>query len=447
MSPDLPKVLIVTYYFPPAGGAGVQRTLKFVKYLRCFGWEPVVLTARNADYPVYDESLSAEIPEGVEVCRSRILEPYTLYRKLTGRSKDDSTDIATLSLDGEAKARTMERMAEFIRSAFFVPDARIGWRRFATRAGRELIRRQEIRAIISSAPPYTTHLIGLDLHKKSGLPWIVDFRDSWVGWVSAPQWRPWPSRQIERRMEASVLKMATRILTVSAGVRDDLLSRNPGTAGDRWHILTNGFDADDFAGIEPAPRPEKVTLTYTGSMYGARNPEHLLRTLERLQPELASRLFFRIVGRVGDPIKRRIADSPRRDLFEFIPYVTHEESLSYLVASDVLLLIIDDAPANRGILTGKLFEYIGAGKPILALAPEGEAATLIRENQLGWVAGPRDSTAIERALRAIMDACGQGQMTMNRDEAVRNRFDRRKQTEELARILDEVTSQPEKGAS
>ncbi len=435
------KVLIISYYFPPSGGAGVQRTLKFVKYLRDFGWEPIVLTARDADYPVLDASLAAEIPEGVLIYRSKIIEPYKFYRKITGRGSDASTDMATLSLDENTKAKWSERLSEWVRSIFFVPDARIFWYFFAKRMGGKILREHQIRVIYSSAPPYTTHLIGRHLHKVSGLPWVADFRDSWIGWVSAPKWRPWFSRKVEQKMESSVLRDAQRILTVSNGVREDLISRNPEMAEKQWRLLPNGFDTADFQGLKPAIKNDKITITYSGSMYGPRNPESLLQALENLQADqndVVERLVFRIIGRVGEPIERRIKTSSVATIFEFLPYMTHEQSLTYLLASDVLLLIIDDAPASRGILTGKLFEYIGAGKPILALAPDGEAAALVRKNQLGWVAGTRDKIEIEDKLKNLVQAFDDDSMNFNRNSELRQRFERRTQTAELAQILDGV---------
>jgi glycosyltransferase involved in cell wall biosynthesis len=401
----------------------------------------VVLTARDADYQAYDANLAAEIPEGVKVYRSRIFEPYRLYRTFTGRTAEESTDIATLSLDESAKRRFSERVSEWVRAAFFVPDARAAWRPFAYRLGKKIVRAEHIDVIFSSAPPYTTHLIGLALHRKTALPWVADFRDSWIGWVSAPQWRPKFSRAIEFKMERSVLEQADRILTVSHGVKEDLLGRHPELRDERWHLLPNGFDAADFDGLQPVPKNDRITITYVGSLYGARHPEGLLQALESLQKTnsgIVEKLFFRLVGRVGESIVQRIQSSPVSRLFEFIPYVTHKESLSYLLGSDVSLLIIDDAPANRGILTGKLYEYIGAGRPILALAPDGEAAELIRAKHLGWVAPPRDAAAIQQTLQEMIPILGKGEGASTASSVWQTQFERRHLTGELARILDEV---------
>lgn len=437
------KVLLITYYFPPSGGSGVQRTLKFVKYLREFGWEPVVLTAANADYPAWDQTLLQEIPRDVHVYRSRIIEPYRLYRKFTGRQANESTDIATLTLDEQDKRKLSERVSEWVRSALFVPDARIGWLPFAVAMGKKIIAAEKIDVIVSSAPPYTTHLIGLLLHKLCGIPWVADFRDSWIGWLSTPQWRPKLSRALERRMETAVLTKATKLLSVTPGVKEDLLSRNPHCRDDRWHLLYNGYDAEDFAAVTPKPKAVKVTIIYSGSLYGNRNPEYLLRALEELQREKAPlldkiRLLF--VGRIGEAIVKRMQKSPVHGIIERVPYVTHAESLEYLLGSDIALLIIDDAPENAGILTGKLFEYIGAGLPILALAPQGNAADLIRQYKLGLVAHPRQVEEIKQALTNMVTACTSDSARWN--TARHHQFERRALTGELATILSLVSKQP-----
>ena len=433
------RALIITYYFPPAGGSGVQRTLKFVKYLREFGWEPVVLTARNADYPAYDQTLAEEIPAGTPVYRAPLFEPYRLYRRFTGKAADAATDIATLTQDPASRARLSERISEWIRASLFIPDARIGWRLPAVALGRRIIARENIQVIFSSAPPYTTHLIGRRLKQISGLPWVADFRDSWIGWLSTPPWRPAPARALERRMEAAVLRQADRLLTVSTGVREDLLSRHPESSDDRWRLLPNGFDAADFAGIQPLARSSGFTLIYTGSMYGNRNPRFLLRALEELaargNPQI-ERLQVQLIGRVDGAILRDIAASPVHHLFTHVPYVTHRESLARLLAADAALLLIDAAPANRGIVTGKIFEYIGAGLPILALAPEGDAARLIREHQLGLSVPPEDVTAIAAALCQLLE----GRISRRAaDHSAARLFERREQTRQLAALFDELT--------
>jgi hypothetical protein len=424
------QALIITYYFPPCGGAGVQRTLKFVKYLREFGWEPIVLTAQDADYPAWDPSLENEIPADTLVYRAPLFEPYALYRRFTGKKTGESTDMAALS-HGKNRHHLTEKISELIRSSFFVPDARIGWLYPAFSVGKQILTRHRIEVIFSSAPPYTTHLIGRKLARWSKKPWVADFRDSWIGWLSAPQWRPLWARIMEKRMERAVLHDADKILTVSNGVAEDLLSRHPELRDKRWKLLPNGYDAQDFIDVIPAARSTRFNITYTGSMYGPRNPEMLIQALENMSPAQSQKYLVRMVGRVDEAILSRIRSSGVAGCFEHIPYVTHAQSLAYLLAADAALLIIDDAPENRGIVTGKVYEYIGAGLPVLALAPEGDAADLIRTNRLGLVAAPRDMGAIQSALQQI------AMEPFHRNSAM-GQFERRYLTGELAAVFNQV---------
>jgi glycosyltransferase involved in cell wall biosynthesis len=341
-------------------------------------------------------------------------------------------------LDSREKQRWSERLSEWLRSVFFIPDARILWLFFAVRLGKKILKQEKIDLIFSSAPPYTTHLIGYRLKRASGLPWVVDFRDSWIGWLSTPQWRPKISRNIELKMEAAVLQHADVLLSATAGVRQDLLSRHR-HLDNRWHLLLNGYDPADFSGVAASAADVGLMVTYIGSLYGHRNPEYLIQALELFRQSndlILHDIKIRIVGRVGAPIRERIRNSGVADKFEFKSYVTHKESLSYLLGSDVALLIIDDSPANAGILTGKIFEYIGAGKVILALAPEGEAAALIRNNALGLVVKPDDVPNIQAALQELRA------MKQNRfkdfviDRQLQKQFDRKEQTRELAQIFN-----------
>ncbi|MDZ7402003.1 MAG: glycosyltransferase family 4 protein [candidate division KSB1 bacterium] len=432
---------MIAYYFPPSGGAGVQRTLKFVKYLPSVGWEPVVLTARDADYPAYDESLLAELPPKLTVYRSYIPEPYQLYRKLTGRQMNEAVDIATLSRDAVQKKKFSERLAEWIRGSFFIPDARVGWLPFAVALGLKAIKHEGIDVIYSSAPPYTCHLIGYWLKKLTGRPWVADFRDSWVGWLSSAKRPKWPDK-FDRYLEHSVLKSADRILTVSSGIAQDLGGRHPELVDGRWLLLPNGYDGADFEGVSAYPPNDKMVITYTGSLYGHRNPESLLQALAELLtelPELQQQLQLTFVGRIGGFIEDMLRQPTFQGMVEIIPYVPHQQSIQYLLASHVLLLIIDDAPANKGILTGKLFEYLGARKPILALAPEGDAAELICELKAGIVVHPSNIQQIKEALRNLYLRWKKNELNNAQlDETKVRSFDRRELTRRLGEVMREV---------
>jgi len=431
------KVLIISYYFPPSGGAGVQRVLKFVKYLPQFGWEPVVLTAdENADFPARDSTLLSEIPEGVRVVRTRIFEPYRLYRKLTGKAEGEALDIATNTR--ESRRGLGEKASEWVRSTFFIPDARRFWTGPAVRAGREILKSDKIDLIFSSAPPYTCHLIGKELKRASHLPWVADFRDSWVGWLSAPK-RSFLPHQIDLQLEGSVLSKADCLIAVSDGVRDDLVSRHADAGSGKWATIPNGFDEDDFKGISAKTDPNRFVLTYAGTLYGKRNPFVLLEALKGLlseRPGLRDRLLLRFVGRADAAFVKAFGTFGRT--VEFIPYVSHRESLQFLADSSALLLIIDDAPASRSIVTGKLFEYVGARKPIFALAPDGAAAYLVRSLDAGVVVHPNDMVEIKRALGRLVEQWEQKSLHYPADAGKARQYERKHLTRELAGLFDKL---------
>ena len=431
------KVLIVSYYFPPSGGAGVQRALKLVKYLPEFGWEPVVLTVNeDADFPARDPSLLAEIPEGVSVHRTRIFEPYNLYRRWTGKGKSDAIDIVT---NAEVKGGTpSEKVARWVRATLFIPDARRFWKRPAIAEAEKILRDKPVDLILSSAPPYTCHLIGMALHGRHGIPWVADFRDSWVGWLSTPA-RWWLPHRIDRSLERRVLSSADGLVSVSNGVMNDLTSRNPGVPADRWRIIPNGFDGTDFEGIKADPDHGRFVLVYAGSLYGKRNPAAFLEALESLlskHPEFRGKILFRFVGRLD----LRYLEAFRRlgDAFEHVPYVPHRMSMEFLVNASALLLVIDEAAAASSIVTGKIYEYLGARKPVLALAPPGDAADLIRGLDAGRVVSPEDAAGAEAVLREWMEAWTAGKPVPCASEEAVRRFERKAQAGEMAEFFNKT---------
>jgi glycosyltransferase involved in cell wall biosynthesis len=432
------KVLIITYYFPPSGGPGVQRVLKFVKYLPESGWQPVVLTVQDGDYPARDESLLDEIPHHAVVYRTKIFEPYRLYRKLTGKPPNAPVDVENIPQSGRKKS-VAERVAEFIRSTFFIPDARIGWYPYAVSEGLEIIRREGIDAIYSSSPPYTTALIALKLHRTTGLPWIAGFRDPWTGFLSTPQ-RWFVPAAIDRYLEATVFKSATVVEAAWRGILKDIIKKIPDIDCQKLIYLPNGFDSEDYPNIRP--RNDGIfTVTYTGSMYGKRNPQTFLQGVEQAVREGSverERIKLKFIGRFGGEVKEMFRLSSIRDRIEEVSYLPHSRSVEELLQADALLLVVDEADGSSEIVPGKVFEYLGAERPIIALAPEGAVAELIRETNTGWVVPNRDIAAIKDAFVECYRKTlyHSHQFEPNR-EAIR-RYDRREITRQLAVLLDNV---------
>ncbi len=429
-------VLVIAYYWPPSGGAGVQRILKFVKYLPERGWRPVVLTVNEkADYPVRDESLLKEVSLDVAVIRTSIFEPYALYRAFTGKETGASTDIP--SLGQERTSSFSEKISELVRATFFIPDARCFWPLTAVPAGLRAIRDQNVDMIFSSGPPSSGHLVARALQRRSGLPWAAEFRDSWK-WLTSP--RRWliPG-MIDRHQERSVLHRADRLIASTEWVRQDMIDRTGLQRTEKFLVLRNGFDGADFEGIAETPSQKRFTITHTGSLYGRRDPSRFLQAVRLLlerRPEFKQSLLIRFVGRIDYRLKRFF--EPFGDMVEQIDYVEHRKCVRYLIQSHLLLLLIDEAPVSAGIVTGKLYEYLAARRPVLALAPEGEAADLVRRLSAGSVAPPEDPEKISRVLEEYLLAWQDGRLTYQGKEAEIAQLEKRELTGRLAAIFDEL---------
>ncbi len=392
-------VLIISYYFPPSGGPGVQRVLKFVKYLPQFGWKPIVLTVENGDFPARDESLLNEIPPDVKVYRTKIFEPYALYRKLTGKPPGAAVDVENIP-QGERKRSAMERVAGLVRETFFIPDARVGWLATAVPEAMRIARAENVRAIYTSSPPYTTAVIGAEVKRRTGLPWIAGFRDPWTGFLSAPDRWAIPDA-IDRWLERRVFREADIIDCAWQGIIDDFREKFPEGNFHKCVHLPNGFDPDDYPKMEPS-KNERFTLVYTGSMYGKRNPATLLRAVEEAVSagEVdAGKILLKFIGRFGGDVKEMLRTSSLAASIEQIAYVPHHESVRQLMTADQLLLVVDESKDSRAIVPGKVFEYLGARRPILALTdPEGAAASIIRSTEAGAVVANQDIAGIRRGF-------------------------------------------------
>lgn len=435
------KVLIITYYFPPSGGPGVQRVLKFVKYLPDFGWQPIVLTVQDGDFPARDESLMAEIPPHATVYRTKIFEPYRLYRKLTGKPASAPVDVENIPR-GSGNKPFAQTVAEFIRATFFIPDARIGWFPYAVAQGRDIIDREGIDAIYSSSPPYTAAIIARHLHRATKIPWVAGFRDPWTGFLSTPN-RWFIPRAIDRSMEYSVLRDATTVEAAWRGILKDMMQKYPELPCTKFFYLPNGFDSADYPN-DVALVQDRFTVTYTGSMYGVRNPKTFLQAVEELVSEGKvdrTKIRLKFIGRFGSEVQEMFASSRVRDAIEVVSYLPHGESVRELLRASALLLVVDETKDSAEIVPGKVFEYLGARRPILALAPRGAVAELLEETRAGFLAPNHDVEAIKRAFLECYEKFGyRGETFKPNDDAIR-RYERREITNQLAVLLDTARAQ------
>ncbi|MGA2408069.1 MAG: glycosyltransferase family 4 protein [Bacteroidales bacterium] len=383
------KVLIITYYWPPSGGAGVQRWLKFSKYLPEFGWEPIILTVdpEYAAYPVTDFSLKEDLPSSVKVYSTPATNYFSIYKK--DKSKIPSAGFAN-SVDNTLKGKILR----FIRGNFFLPDPRKGWNKYAFKKACELIDTEEIRHIITTSPPHSTQLIGLKIKKKyPGIKWIADLRDPWTDIYYYKQFYPtFISKRIDLRMEKSVLKKADKIITVGASLKT-LLSLKVEEIENKTEVIPNGFDEDDFNNLKTS-MPALFTISYMGTLSDVYPIDRFLEALQVFKKR-GNDFILRFIGTVSSKQKDIIQAKTSNSVVEFIPYVEHAAALKYMLESTILLLIIPDHQSNRSIITGKLFEYIAAGKPIICLGPDdGDAAGILRETGHGTTFSYKDSNGV-----------------------------------------------------
>jgi len=407
------KVLVVAYYFPPFGGGGVQRTAKFAKYLPEFGWCPVVLTVDERHVGLRDSSLEEEGAPHIPVYRTSAL-------------------LFPLGFPW--------RLRNFIGRWLLLVDQQVGWLPFAVRHGLEIVRREGVEAIYTTSAPYTAHLIGLQLKKRTGLPWVADFRDPWVGNFSS-RFPTSLHERIARWLERQVVGAADRLIVVSEPMRRALLTRHPHLGFDEVQVLTNGYDPTDFEGVEPFGQDDdRLVILYSGSFYGERQtPFYFLQAIQRALdkgqiPCQEIRVLF--VGSMNPAFQRQIEELHLSDVVTILGYVTHRQSVGYLLGADVLLLIIGSGPGSEAVFTGKIFEYLAAGKPILALVPPGVAADLVREAQAGVVVEPEDTQAIADQTAILYQQWRRSTLTIASNQEVIAHYDRRRLTADLAAILD-----------
>ncbi len=421
------KILIITYYWPPSGGAGVQRWLKFTKYLPEFGVQPIVLTVdpAQASYAQIDESLEQEVADSTEVHRTGTFELYDLYKWLTGKK-----EIPYGGFANESSESLLQRVAKMVRGNFFIPDPRKGWNRYAYRKAVELIRLHNIDTVVTTSPPHSTQLIGLKLKKQLGIHWIADLRDPWTDiYYYSELYHSSLARRADRKLELKVLRHADQLITVSRDVKRIFAEKlQPGDEA-KIAVIPNGYDEEDFR-QEVKSEAGKFVITYTGTISAKYDLDGFLAALRGLPEEQQHSILLRFVGKVLPSIVEKIRQTVPGIELELVGYVDHRRSVGYLLQSSMQLLIIPKVENNKGIVTGKFFEYLASGKPVLAIGPVGgDLDDLIRETGCGRLFGFGDVEGIQRMLNHCMDHLFQ----VNGNK--RNQYSRKELTEKLVQEL------------
>jgi glycosyltransferase involved in cell wall biosynthesis len=427
------RLLVLTYYWPPSGGAGVQRCLKWVKYLPELGVEPTVITVDpdQATYPVRDESLLREVPASVRVIHTRTLEPFGSYQKLTGRA------VPHGGFANEGKPNFTQKAMRFVRGNLFLPDPRRGWNRYALAAVEKLLAAgEQFDAVLTSSPPHSTQLIGLGLQKKHGLRWLADLRDPWTDiYYTKDLHRTAPAAWLDAHYERQVLTRADAVLVTSPETERLFRRKLPDLAKGKIVVLPNGYDEPDFQ--QPSSPPtDCLRITHTGTITARYHIDNLLRAIAECQqryPQVPWRLRF--VGQVDAGLREQITAAGLAEVTEFIPFVPHQESVNYLLSSSVLLMAIPDVALNGGILPGKVFEYLATRKPVLCVGPAGsDADNVLREAGAGQALPYEDYTLMLSTLEQLAQQWQQSP-DLDLTNATPAQYSRRGQAARLAELV------------
>ncbi len=427
-------MLIVTYYWPPSGGSGVQRWLKFAKYLTRMGWEPYVFTPENPSFTINDESLEKDVPNTVEVIRFPIWEPYQLFfkiQRLFGKKRIQPTDFISTG-----KKSFFQSVSSWIRGNFFIPDARVFWVKPSVAFLTDFVQSNHIERIITTGPPHSIHLIGQRLKKKiPSLKWIADFRDPWSEWdlldtLSLTSW----ARSKHRRLELEVLTQANKVITIAPYHVERLAC-----LGNRQvDLITNGFDEEDFSKIEHV-RTEKFTVRHIGVVDELRDPRPVMEALKEIlsvNSVLVDSIAIEFIGNVNSAFKTYVEqDEILSRVVQFIGHVPHSRLLEIYGQTDLQLLVLAHTAIAPGNLPGKFFEYLASGNPILAIGPvEGDAAGVLMETRSGVIHGREDVGGIQASLQNFYEDWKSEKLNADRNI---KKYSRSGLTTQLAELLAE----------
>ena len=421
------KALIITYYWPPAGGPGVQRWLKFVKYLPDFDITPIVYIPENPNYPIIDESFVSEIPEEVTIYKYPIKEPYKLASLF---SKKKAKRISS----GIIKAKNqsfLEKIMLWIRGNYFIPDARKNWVKPSVKFLSSIIEKEEIDTIITTGPPHSVHLIGHHLKQKEKLKWLADFRDPWtsIGYHKELKLST-KSKQKHKELERLVLNTADQIVVTSQTTKEEFsgISKKPIT------VITNGYDSDYKGDMT---KTEEFTLSHIGSLLSERNPGVLWRVLAQLLTEnepFKQHFKLRLAGVVSEDVLKSIYDSGLENYTELLGYVSHDRAIQLQQESQVLLLVEVDSPETKGILPGKLYEYMVAKRPILAIGPKNwDANQIISDTNTGATFDYESTTDLKNVILKWFAAYQKGNLKTESKGV--EKYSRRELTRELSKLI------------
>ena len=423
------KVLIVTYYWPPSGGSGVQRWLKFVKYLQDFGIEPIVYTVDNPKYPILDASLENEIPNYVIVLKQPIWEPNNLLSIFKKKKAQQSAGFLN------PNPTFFGKIVQYIRANYFIPDARKFWVKPSVKYLKKYLQEHKIDTIITSGPPHSLHLIGLELKKELDIKWISDFRDPWTE-IDYFEQLPLTKKsiQIHQQLEKEVVEKSDAVLVVGKTMKE-----NFNQYSNNIHVITNGFDDDII--FDESELDKKFTIAHVGLMNADRNPISLWKSISEICKEntdFAEEYQIQFVGKMAPEVRDSLEKYQIKNVVD-IGYVSHQEVITYQQKAQVLFLPVNNVKSAKGIITGKIFEYLQANRPILAIGPiNGDLAEIINETNSGIIVDFDDVENLKKEILQLYNSFKSGDLKLSSKNI--EQYHRRNLTEKLANIIKETVS-------
>lgn len=430
MKKEKKKVLILCYYWPPAGGPGVQRWLKFVKYLPDFNIEPIVYVPDGATYPLIDTQLELEVDPSVVILRNRIKEPYSLAQKMMGQRVQTMSSGMIPQVRNQSK---WDKLLLWIRGNLFIPDARVGWvKPSVTYLENYLKQNPDIDTLITTGPPHSVHLIGMELKKKLNIKWFADFRDPWttIGYHKELKLSV-KAREKHLALEKEVLNTADHIIVTSKTTHKEFETKTDKPIA----ILTNGYDISNFGKV---PLDQKFTLAHIGSFLSNRNPRVLWKAINELRrenPAFKEAFELKLIGKISEDILATLKEFKLFECTDNRGYVDNQEALRQMRASQVLLLVEIDSEDTKAIIPGKLFEYMAAERPILAIGPEeSDFFEIIQQTNVGRNALYSEKDKIREILMQYFEQYQKQQLNVHAMGL--QYFGRKRLTEQLASLLE-----------
>lgn len=437
------RVLIISYYWPPTGGSGVQRWVKFAKYLPQEGWQPVIYTPENPEQLAVDASLEAEVPAEAEIVKTRIIEPYELYRKFLRKSGHGEAAVEVNPVNAQNKS-LLQKAAMWVRGNLFRPDPRCLWIGPSVRFLKNYLKDHPVDLIVSTGPPQSMHMIGRRLSLETGLPWIADFRDPWTKIFYFKHLSMMPSTQKwHRRMEKKVLDDASAVVAVSPLVQQEFQAMTQTSV----ELITNGFDECDFPkgrAEEAAGGPDNdFVITHTGLFAADGNPTVLWKVLSdkcKADDSFRKHLKIKLVGKTDSQITGSLEAAGLSDNVINLGYQPHAVAVEEQRAASLLILPLRKEPEYKAVLPGKLFEYLASWRPVLGIGQtDGAMSIILNTTKTGLVLDWNDEASLARFIELCWQRHLRGELTV--EDADLTQFTRKELTRRMAALFDRVTTQ------